>query len=61
MKTKRTKAEKMDILKATNNVDLLKLFCQYTCKFNPIDEDFCETYELMTGEILSRMEERGNV
>lgn len=58
---KKTKEEKVEILKSTNNIDLLKLYCDYSCKFNPIDEDFCETYELIAAEILSRMEERTEI
>ena len=37
---------------------LLQIYKSYITHFNPIDEDFCEQYEMLEGEIIKRMKAR---
>lgn len=50
-----TKQEEFARLKNMDNIDLLKLYADYTVRFNPFDDDSIESYEVITQEILSRM------
>ncbi len=57
----KTAQELMDNIKTMDNIDLLKLYADYTVRFNPFDDDSIESYKVITGEILSRMEGKDNI
>lgn len=44
-----------EIISLDSDEQLLSRFIWYVQNFNPVDDDRCEHYELVKGEILSRM------
>lgn len=44
------------IIKNDSNEKLLQRFLWYVNNWNPVDEERCDTYELIKAEILERME-----
>ena len=50
-----TKPEKVAIAHNLTNERLLELFESYSTSYNPIDENTCETYEVLRAEMLNRM------
>ena len=50
-----TKEEKIAKVKAMSPEQLLESWKWYSKHFNPIDDDICESYEIVRVEILERM------
>ena len=45
----------ISIIKNDTNEQLIERFLWYVDNFNPVDDDRCETYEMVKSEILNRM------
>ncbi len=51
----KTIEERLDTIKKLNAEELLKLYDVLGQSFNPLDDYYCETYELVRNAILERM------
>lgn len=52
----KTPQEKREIVSKMSGVELLNCYDAYGKFFNPIDKDFCETYDIVRCEILYRLQ-----
>ena len=50
-----TREEKVEKIKTFTDTAVLDCYTHYVTHFNPVDADFCESYEVVKAEILRRM------
>lgn len=50
-----TKDEKIKIAQELTGIDLLRAYDTYRDKFNPLDEEYVENYNIIRDELLNRL------